>query len=324
MKSNKILYTSAEVRKAIIDIFSTSKGRRVAITAFVGSGSEAYLQPSKGIELICWPKAGGTNPDALRKLMKDGVKVRFANALHMKVYWTKDCGAVITSANLSKNALGAGNLKEFGVHVPSEMIDIDKVIEKINPRSVTKEEMSQLDIRHRAYHKVNKTRWTKNDKVMSFIEWYSLPMRNEEWKIGYWDVDGQCSSAAKRKTRKEYKVSEPHDYLSCSIGRYKKDDWILKFGLKNTTPTNLYWMYVDFVVKTDKSDKEVYEPDYPYHAVQVWPANRYPSRDWPFKIDTRFKNALAKAIKKYGVSSFKNEDPNQISSEFIDLIHKYY
>jgi hypothetical protein len=43
MKSNKILYTSTDVRGTIIDIFSKAQGRRVAITAIVGSGAEAYL-----------------------------------------------------------------------------------------------------------------------------------------------------------------------------------------------------------------------------------------------------------------------------------------
>src|ERR1051325_11165032 len=104
----KLLYKSSDVRKAIAQIFSLSKGRRVAITAFVGDGAEAYLRKPEGLTLICWPKAGGTNPNALRKLIKLRVQVYFADALHMKLYWTEDKGAIITSANLSTNALGIG------------------------------------------------------------------------------------------------------------------------------------------------------------------------------------------------------------------------
>jgi len=144
MKSEKILYTSADVRKAIIELFESSKGRRVAITAFVGSGSEAYLRKPEGIELVCWPKAGGTNPDALRKLIKLGVKVSFAKSLHMKIYWTADKGAVITSANLSKNALGAGNLMEIGIFVPSKSVDIDRILKQINPNKDIKAELLKL------------------------------------------------------------------------------------------------------------------------------------------------------------------------------------
>ena len=101
MNDEHILYTSAEVRQKIIELFSTSRGRRVAITAFVGAGADAYLPKANGIELVCWPKAGGTNPFALRKLMKKGVSVSFVDSLHMKVYWTEDKGAVITSAAAS-------------------------------------------------------------------------------------------------------------------------------------------------------------------------------------------------------------------------------
>lgn len=85
----RILYTSAQVREAIINLFSLSKGRRVAITAFVGDGAEAFLPRPKGLELVCWPKAGGTNPNALRKLMKRGVQVSFSDSLHMKVIGQK-------------------------------------------------------------------------------------------------------------------------------------------------------------------------------------------------------------------------------------------
>src|SRR6266481_6428051 len=75
-----ILYTSAEVRRAIIEIFSTGIGRRVAISAFVGSGAEAYLPRANGLQLYCWPKEGGTNPVAIRKLLKLGVHVFFVDS----------------------------------------------------------------------------------------------------------------------------------------------------------------------------------------------------------------------------------------------------
>ena len=107
----KLLYTSGEVRSAIQELFSFSQGRRVAISAFVGEGAGAFLPYPKGIELICWPQPGGTNPTGVRALMTSGVQVKFADRLHMKVYWAEGKGAVVTSANLSTNALGAGNLR---------------------------------------------------------------------------------------------------------------------------------------------------------------------------------------------------------------------
>lgn len=46
----------------------------------------------------------------------------------MKVYWAERRATIITSANLSTNALGAGNLKEFGAFLRSGAIDIDGLI----------------------------------------------------------------------------------------------------------------------------------------------------------------------------------------------------
>jgi hypothetical protein len=105
------------------------KTPRVAITAVVGRGARAYNRNPKGVEIICWPKAGGTNPLELRRLKKAGARIRFANRLHMKVYWAARRGTIITSANLSTNTLGAGNLKEFGVFLPADAVNIDDVIE---------------------------------------------------------------------------------------------------------------------------------------------------------------------------------------------------
>jgi hypothetical protein len=85
MGVRKVLYTSAEIRKAITQLFSSSRKRRVAISAFVGEDAEAYLPKPNGLELFCWPKGGGTNPNAIRKLRKLGVKVYFSRAVHMKV-----------------------------------------------------------------------------------------------------------------------------------------------------------------------------------------------------------------------------------------------
>lgn len=106
----KMLMTSNDVRKELTTLMAPSKRRRVAISAFVGKGARDYIPKPRGVELICWPRAGGTNPQELRRLKRGGVKIGFANLLHMKLYWAAGRGTLVTSANLSTNALGAGNL----------------------------------------------------------------------------------------------------------------------------------------------------------------------------------------------------------------------
>lgn len=318
MKQNQVLYTSAEVRQAIIEIFSSSKGRRVAITAFVGNGAEAYLPKAKGIELVCWPKAGGTNPHALRQLLKRGVQVYFADSLHMKVYWTEDKGAVITSANLSTNALGSGNLREIGLLIPSHQLDIDKILRSVNRRVVTNKELLQLDKAHHNYHTKNKVTYRSVTNV-SFSEWYESPFR-PNWRIGYWDEDGNFSSISKSISKTEYGVA-PQYFISCASNTYKKDDWVLTFFLKGNSPTQVRWQPIDYIAHTPKSDK-AYERDNPYQAVQVWATSRYPSP--PFQIDKRFREALSSAIKEFGVAEFKEKDPYKPSKRLIELIFKNF
>ncbi len=52
----------------------------------------------------------------------------------MKVYWSEGVGAVVTSANLSTNAMGVGGLKEAGVLLGPEFIDIAKLLKPLERR----------------------------------------------------------------------------------------------------------------------------------------------------------------------------------------------
>jgi hypothetical protein len=126
-----LLYTTADIRKTIAKLLTESKGRRVVISAFIGSGSEIYLPKPQGLEVICWPKAGSTNPNTIREIMHRGASVSFAPNMHSKLYWTSDKGAVITSANLSTSALGSGGQIELGAFLRPGQISIDKVLSRI-------------------------------------------------------------------------------------------------------------------------------------------------------------------------------------------------
>ena len=61
-----ILPDSASVQRQVKRVFST-KGRKVAVVAFVGQDAETYLgKYLRGTEIYCWPRAGGTNPRAIQ------------------------------------------------------------------------------------------------------------------------------------------------------------------------------------------------------------------------------------------------------------------
>jgi predicted aspartyl protease len=315
----KILYKSSEVRSEIINMFSSSKGRKVAITAFVGEGAEAYLPKPKKIQLICWPKAGGTNPYALRQLIKIGVKVFFVDSLHIKLYWTEDAGAILTSANLSTNALGSGNLKEMGILMSSTDVDIDKIISFLKPRKASPLELLKLDRQSKIYHKINPNK-NQTHKPFSFKDWYES-FAPSLWKLGWFACyGGDFCLKAIEFSKKEYGV-KPYTFVEGKKGDYEKEDWILYFKIGKKSISDFHWIYAEKVFKVSQREKDVYNQDYPYQAIQIWSIKHYPSQ--PFVINNNFRNAFKKGIQEFG-GPLKIKKYTKPPKRLLDLIYKCY
>ncbi len=315
----QILYRSGEVRNAVVDLFTRSKSRRVAISAFVGEGADAYLPKPKSLELICWPKPGGTNPNAIRKLIKKGIKVRFADSLHMKVYWTADMGAVITSANLSTQALGSGNLREIGIRLPAGVLDIDHVIATIRPYKVTKARLLKLDHEHKLYAARN-AGFIRTSKADTWADWYGLEPRSH-WKLGWYDGWGITAKIAKELSKREHGISDPFDMLPGRRGDYSKGDWVLTFFLKEKS-SQLRWLYVDYYVRVPKSDAKAYDSNWPFQAVQALDTKKYSAP--PFQINREFRTAFAKTVEQYGADNLKGWKSVNPSKKLVELINEYY
>ena len=285
----KVLYTSTEIRREIVRVFST-RGRRVALSAFVGEGADAYLPNPKGIRLICWPRSGGTNPDELRDLITKGVQVEFSDNLHMKVYWSRR-GAVVTSANLSTNALGAGDLKECGVLVPSSDVDIDRLVRLAKPRPFAQDELRKLDRKpapqpHARRHK------------RSFADWFGTPAR-PAWKLGWTDGGGPASRGATDLVQSEYGRPVPYNWIAAGNGNYKQGDWVLAFLVGPRSVSGLEWIYVDYVVPMVPGDPAYSHRNYRFQAFQVHTMKAYPRP--PFDLDPAFKRAFKRASRSFGL-----------------------
>jgi phosphatidylserine/phosphatidylglycerophosphate/cardiolipin synthase-like enzyme len=313
----KLLYTSADVRQAVVDLFRNSFRRRVAISAFVGDGAEAYLPKPKGLKLYCWPKEGGTNPEVLRRLKRRGVDIYFANSLHMKVYWTSGVGAVVTSANLSRNALGSGNLKEVGVLLDPRSIDINRLVRSLRAHHPTAAEMDRLDRLHRRYVVRNNFALSRTT-ALSYDQWYEEKLR-PEWKLGWWDSTGSAALEAIKRTKEEYN-RYPEDFISARRGDYKEGEWILTFKLLRT-PSNLKWMFAHYLINVHKKEK-IYDPTYPVQAVQALALKSYPL--YPFRLGKRFSKAFVMAIEDYGVDRIKELKSSRLPSNLKKLIYKYF
>lgn len=299
MKEIKILYSSDEIHAAIKRLFSEpgTQERRVALVAYIGSGAESYLPHPNGLRLICNPSPGGTDPDTLRRFMKRGAKVEISHKLHMKVYWSRSRGCVLTSANASSSALGVAGLKEAGVYFPPGLVDIDRLIKYASPSPIRQLDLHKLDRESREEKRNVGNKGQKRRNPPDFLEWFTSPYRSK-WKLGWCDeiVKGTAKTV-KEKTFNEYGLREPHTWRSIGKGRVRPRDWLLSFFFTDHGVKSIEWIYVDFVAKLSPKEKRYYYRNWPYHAVQVHPLSRHPLP--PFRITSAFRKSFQNAIKRY-------------------------
>lgn len=292
----------------------------MALVAYIGGDGERYLPHPEGLRIICNPSAGGTDPDTLRQLIKRGATVEISDNLHMKVYWSRNRGCVITSANASSSALGRSGLKEAGIWLPAGKVDIRRLIRYAHPRPVKESDLRQLDEKSREHNKNVKEKIRKKKSVPDFLQWYSSPHRSI-WKFIWTDYETTgTANTVKEQTSTEYGHREPRLWVSVGKNRVRRNDWLLSFTFSARGVKSVRWMYVDFVVKISPKERRYYSAGWPYHAVQVNPSSKYPLP--PFQISSQFRKALAAAIKTYTPKRIKDAKTDIPSVRFIDLIAK--
>jgi hypothetical protein len=312
-----VLYNSNQIFKKIREVIGEPKsvGRRVVLVAYIGVDAETYLTHPDGLEIICNPQPGATNPGVIRKLLKRGANLRFSDDLHMKVYWSETKGCIITSANASANALGKGDLKEAGIYLPPGEVDIDRLINYADPKDITDKKMKILDRETNLLRAKLPEYYPPDPKDNDFLSWYDDPHK-EVWKLGWWeDSDWETAQSTKKECKKGYDVSEPDDWNNFPKGVVKPGEWILNFEINGEKERvgKEKWMFADMVLPIEPADKKAFDKDYPYQVVQVKPSRSYPKP--PFKIDPYFRKAFRKATihfgigKITGIKSFKPPKP---------------
>jgi hypothetical protein len=275
----------------------------VAIVAYVGAGAEAFFPHPEGMEIICNLQPGATSAEALSSLRKRGADVYKSDRLHAKVYWSQRHGAIITSANASRAALGKSSQKEVGVFFrKSSAIDIVRLRRNVRPEPIASGDLKRLA---RENQKIpnNRSASLRPEKADSFLDW----MKNGQlakWKLALVESRAKYrfAQAARQEAKQAYGVTRPHDFISCSEKEIRKGDRILTFS--DSSAEGVGWMVADFRVRMRPSDGAIYTRRNPYQAVQVNPDAKYPTP--PFKIDAAFRKALAKAIEEYGEDRISN------------------
>lgn len=286
--------------------------RRIVISGFVGAGASVYIPKPQGVTIVCWPKAGGTNPDTVRSLLRRDADVRFADNLHMKVYWAEGRGALVGSANLSTNALGSGQLKELMVALPAKAVPIDRLLRSVKSRPVTPVELKKLDREHRKLARY--VGWSSRPPMPTdFCDWFNSPHRSD-WKLGWWEVETAFSAASKQKARADYD-RQPRVAICGRRSDYAPYDWILSFELTSRRVRKPEWVFADFVVNGSaaKHDRT------PFEAVQVSSSRELPLP--PFIIDRRFSQTLSTACDRFGIERLKAAKTVIPPQRWLQLLH---
>jgi hypothetical protein len=322
---SRILYKSSEIYREIRKLFSRKNAarRRVIIAAYVGKDAPNFLEYAKGIELYCWPLAGATNPDAIDALDQAGVAVHFALGLHSKVYWVKGRGGIVTSANLSANALTRGIQREAGVLVQMDEAEINRIIADVRAEPLTDSALAKLRREHEAF-------WARHGpgseklrastdfiRGLTFGQWYAGSTRRRvRWKLCVATERGYAlQPAAKEEAQRRTGREDYFDYLTGFKDQYAADDWILYVHEPRRSGIICEWLRVDFYVSVGADRRR---SNCRYQAVQLKETSAEVST--PFQLDGPFR----KAIKRTLESRPNDRDNVNPSRPFLNELHQKY
>jgi hypothetical protein len=283
------LRNSDEIKQKLQELFSKA-GKKWAIVGFVGGDPLKHLpNDMSDLSIVCWPKAGGTDPKGIRKLIDKGIPVFFCDRLHHKIYWTEGVGLIIGSANLSENALGSDGLHEFGVYCEDKDFDINKVLNALAYDSVTIAALTKLDVEHTALDRREvKTKGKKQKSGSSvapkFLE-ASQSKIPKEWKlVTYYALRDEAENKIiKAEVRNNWgKETWSEDIDIDANAKFVNGQHVLQVKTNDEgviEKANAEWLCVDLIVK--KGSLNV--------IVQRKASDKGLQ---PFTLDTQFKKHL--------------------------------
>ena len=282
------LHNSKEIKNKLTKLFSV-EGEKWAIVGFVGYNALDHLPPNiSDLSVVCWPKAGGTNPDGIRRLIANGINVFFCDRLHHKVYWTKNTGLVIGSANLSDNALGDSGLHEFAVYCDDNTFDINKILKELNYKEVTYEALATLDIEHTAHYRSHNLSSdnTLHAELIKFTQAYGISYP-KKWKIVCWSEHRLNNDLIQAEVENQFHTKEWTNDNDVESQSFQPGDLVLQIKIDNNGDierANGCWLIVDHVIEQSKGEGVI---------VQIKPTDKSLI---PFDVDSDFKKHFKKVF----------------------------
>lgn len=270
-----LLFESSKIRKRIKAILSRGSGRRVALVAYVGRDALKFIPEPEGVEIYCSDNPIATNPVGILKLLNGqngsrGASIWFADALHMKVFWSERGGALVGSPNLSENALGDGGLMEAAYFVAdSSAIDIDALIKDIRSRAdvrrVTDSVLADFKRRHDLALDLRRLHESDSSADVPELPSYAANEFRAPFKVAIWSARSE-STIPQRAVAKhdDIAVTEAERMIVDSIVDldpiFKQGDWVLAIKLNDAYKvTASSWFFVDRALPQGERDQVIVE-----------------------------------------------------------------
>lgn len=312
----RYLRNSAEIRGRLLQLFS-GPGRKWAVVGFVGYNAVDHLPKDvSNLNVICWPKAGGTNPDGVRRLIDNGVGVYFCKRLHQKIYWRENAGLIVGSANLSDNALGEDGLHEFAVYCDDNHFDINQVLSSLKYDAVTTEALARLDVEHTAYARnapVDHHRHSAR-RPRTFISAATVRHR-KPWKIVTWTELRENSDHIQEVVRAQFGTDAWANDNDVQSDSFEKGDFVLQVKTNDEgiiERANARWLLVDTVAgrRGSRAIVQVKKLD-----------NRTPP---PFELDSAFKKNFKRAFNQTAEWDTIHDRHSVVRPQFVQSIMDLY
>lgn len=332
----KILHAVEDIRNAVSEVLGDPASARYAIVAFVGCDPLRWIPHPKGLQVYCWPRAGGTNPDGIDALINAGATVHFKESLHSKVYHCESTGTVIGSANLSDNALGTGRLTETAIQLPAGAFRLDEQMKGLDG-SVASDAaeflplMDKLRREHVAYYQRNPevqkgtkkgTKRSTGKGGLTFGQWALLGENSRApWQLGLWFGSHEPPQDVLEEFKETGGINfvnwrAHHDKKHLEIGvatldcEYQTNTW----GIR--TRGIQWWFPQAYKASNEPEWQEM--PHVWYTSVNVPSAVSVPFDS----SEPRFLEALANAVSEFGEESGNLK--GRVKGKFLKLLIAKY
>jgi hypothetical protein len=323
------LTRTSQIRAAIRELLSDPTDERIVAVAFVGADALSFLTNPSGVAVYCWPQPGGTNPVGIERLVEAGAKVRFVDRLHTKIYWSRAKGTIIGSANLTTNALGDGGLREAVVSLPCGAFAMKPFIKSLQVASDFEGTLRWLHSAHVAFMQRNPPRGSVREERLvapSFHAWISAGDGRADWRIGWFTEDARAPRDAVDVLERETGSRNYSTYLAVArAGDLKAGVFTLSFKVRDTADGNVRvssfeWWAPGIATHSRHKDFKDY-PHLWFPRGQRIPYGTQPPFD---HRDSRFRRALAGAIRESGGTAWLFQASLKPSKTFLGILERQY